>query len=224
MNFSRFSFLHLEFRNFDFGLTRSSLMRCWSWREAFLCLVVLAFCSGRRCSFVESRSVVRLFHFLGIMVLMVIYIGADHRGFELKAELKEFIQGLGYQVFDMGAETLDENDDYPDFAAAVAGKVSDDYENAKGIVICGSGIGVDIVANKFSRVRCSLVSTSDQAFDARSDDDANVLALGANIVNSEEVKKILTTWLGTPFSDEERHRRRRDKISKLEIELGEKNK
>tara|TARA_Y100000310_G_scaffold321317_1_gene378771 strand:+ start:4185 stop:4661 length:477 start_codon:yes stop_codon:yes gene_type:complete len=158
------------------------------------------------------------------MVLMVIYIGADHRGFELKAELKEFIQGLGYQVFDMGAETLDENDDYPDFAAAVAGKVSDDYENAKGIVICGSGIGVDIVANKFSRVRCSLVSTSDQAFDARSDDDANVLALGANIVNSEEVKKILTTWLGTPFSDEERHRRRRDKISKLEIELGEKNK
>lgn len=154
---------------------------------------------------------------------MVIYIGADHRGFELKAELKEFIQGLGYQVFDLGAERLDENDDYPDFAAAVAEKVSREYENARGIVICASGVGVDIVANKFPRVRCSLVSTSDQAFDARNDDDANVLALGADMVSSKNVKQILTTWLGTPFSGEERHRRRRDKISKIEIELQEKS-
>ncbi len=154
---------------------------------------------------------------------MVIYIGADHKGFELKAELKEFIQGLGYQVFDVGAETLDENDDYPDFAAAVAEKVSNEYENARGIVICASGVGVDIVANKFPRVRSSLVSTSDQAFDARNDDDANVLALGANYVRSDDVKRILTTWLGTPFSGEERHRRRRDKISKIEIELQEKS-
>ncbi|MDP2703668.1 MAG: RpiB/LacA/LacB family sugar-phosphate isomerase [bacterium] len=154
---------------------------------------------------------------------MVIYIGADHKGFELKAELKEFIQGLGYQVFDMGAETLDEGDDYPGFAAAVAEKVSNEYENARGIVICGSGVGVDIVANKFPRVRSSLVSTSDQAFDARNDDDANVLALGANYVRSDDVKRILTTWLGTPFSGEERHRRRRDKISKIEIELQEKS-
>lgn len=155
---------------------------------------------------------------------MVIYIGADHRGFELKAELKEFIEGLGYQVFDMGAETLDEGDDYPDFAAAVAEKVSNEYENARGIVICASGVGVDIVANKFPRVRSSLVSTADQAFDARNDDDANVLALGASYVRTDDVKRILTTWLGTPFSGEERHRRRRDKISAIELRIAEKAK
>lgn len=154
---------------------------------------------------------------------MVIYIGADHNGFELKEEVKTFIQGLGYQIFDLGNTKLDGTDDYPDFASAVAGKVSQDYENARGIVVCGSGVGVDIVANKFPRVRCSLILTPDQAFDARNDDDANVLALPANYVRSDDVKRILTTWLGTPFSGEERHRRRRDKISKIEIEIQEKS-
>lgn len=100
--------------------------------------------------------------------------------------------------------------------------MSNDYENARGIVICGSGVGVDIVANKFPRVRCSLVVASDQAFDARNDDDANVLALSANYVRPDDVKRIVTTWLGTPFANEERYRRRRDKISKIEIELQEK--
>ncbi len=153
---------------------------------------------------------------------MVIYIGADHRGFALKEDIKQFIQGLGYQVYDLGNAEMDPADDYPDFASAVAGKVSNDYENARGIVICGSGVGVDIVANKFPRVRASLVMTPDQAFDARNDDDANVLALPANYVRPDDVKRIVTTWLGTPFANEERHRRRRDKISKLEIEIQEK--
>ncbi|MDP3725206.1 MAG: RpiB/LacA/LacB family sugar-phosphate isomerase [Nanoarchaeota archaeon] len=154
---------------------------------------------------------------------MVIYIGADHRGFQLKEEIKNFVQGLGYQIYDLGNTRLDEADDYPDFASAVAEKVSNDYENARGIVMCGSGVGVDIVANKFPRVRCSLVVTPDQAFDARNDDDANILALPASYVRPDDVKRIVTTWLGTPFANEERHRRRRDKISKLEIELQEKS-
>ncbi|MEK7479585.1 MAG: RpiB/LacA/LacB family sugar-phosphate isomerase [Patescibacteria group bacterium] len=154
---------------------------------------------------------------------MVIYIAADHRGFALKEEIKTFIQGLGYSVYDLGNTTLDPADDYPDFASAVAGKVSNDYENARGIVICGSGVGVDVVANKFPRVRSSLVMTPDQAFDARNDDDANILALPADYVRVDDVKRILTTWLGTPFANEERHRRRRDKISKIEIEIQEKS-
>ena len=154
---------------------------------------------------------------------MVIYIAADHRGFALKEEIKTFIQGLGYSVYDLGNTTLDPADDYPDFASAVAGKVSNDYENARGIVICGSGVGADVVANKFPRVRSSLVMTPDQAFDARNDDDANNLALPADYVRMDDVTRIVTTWLGTPFANEERHRRRRDKISKIEIEIQEKS-
>lgn len=154
---------------------------------------------------------------------MVIYIGADHRGFQLKEELKAFIGGLGYEVADMGNTKLDRNDDYPDFASAVGEKVSNDYENAKGVVICGSGNGVDIVANKYPRVRSALVHTPDQAFDARNDEDANVLALGANYVDSQTAKQIMTTWFGTPASEEERHRRRRDKISGIELKLKEAN-
>ena len=154
---------------------------------------------------------------------MVIYIGADHMGFALKEEIKQFVQGLGYQAHDLGNTQMDPADDYPDFASAVAGKVSNDYENARGIVICGSGVGVSIVANKYPRVRASLVMTPDQAFDARNDDDANVLALPANYVRPDDVRRIVTTWLGTPFANEERHRRRRDKISKIEIEIQEKS-
>ncbi|OGG42081.1 hypothetical protein A3A21_03425 [Candidatus Jorgensenbacteria bacterium RIFCSPLOWO2_01_FULL_45_25b] len=150
---------------------------------------------------------------------MNIYIGADHRGFELKEQLKQFIQGLGYPIVDVGNTRIDEADDYPDFARAVAEKVSGDYEHSRGILLCGSGIGVSIVANKFPRVRAGLVMTSDQAFDSRNDDDTNVIALPASYLGFDDMKRIVTTWLGTPFSEEGRHRRRRDKISEIEAGL-----
>lgn len=153
---------------------------------------------------------------------MIIYIGADHRGFQLKEELKVFLKDSGYEVADVGNAEQDENDDYTDFAAAVAEKVSNDYENAKGVLICGSGVGVDIVANKFPRVRSAFVFSSDQAFDSRNDDDANIICLGANYITPEDAKKTVATWLSTPFSGEERHRRRIDKISGIENELQEK--
>jgi ribose 5-phosphate isomerase B len=147
---------------------------------------------------------------------VVIYLGADHRGFKLKEELKNYLLGSGYTVRDLGNDRYDENDDYPDFAGKVAEKVSADPLNSKGILICGSGIGVDIVANKFKEVRSSLVFSPDQAYAARYDDDANVLSLPADYLTGEEAKKIVSVWLQTPFSGEERHRRRLYKIKNLE--------
>lgn len=147
---------------------------------------------------------------------MVIYLGSDHRGFKLKNHLISFLNDKGYEVADMGNTEFDENDDYPDFASKVANKVLRDYDNAKGIVICGSGVGVNVVANKFDGIRSALVNSSDQAYDSRNDDDTNVLALASDYVNETDAEKIVMTWVETPFSAEERHRKRLLKIQEIE--------
>ncbi len=148
---------------------------------------------------------------------MVIYIGADHRGFNHKQSIKEYLKGMGYAVVDMGNENYDEADDYPDFAERVAEKVS--IDSGMGILICGSGVGVDIVANKFPGIRSGLVFNTEQAIDVRVDDDTNVLSLAADYVSVEDAKKIVSLWLSTKFSGEERFRRRIKKIEQLEIDL-----
>lgn len=150
---------------------------------------------------------------------MNIYIGADHRGFELKEYIKILLKNMGYEVSDMGNFRYDENDDYPEFASLVAKKVSIDYENSRGVLVCGSGVGMDVVANKYPMIRASLVTSPNQAFDSRNDDDANILCLASNYSDSEIVKKIILTWLKTPFSREERHRRRINEINQIESEL-----
>ncbi|MEK7464709.1 MAG: RpiB/LacA/LacB family sugar-phosphate isomerase [Patescibacteria group bacterium] len=147
---------------------------------------------------------------------MIIYIGADHRGFELKEYLKNILKIKGYEVADAGAVSPNENDDFNEFAEKVAKKVSEDYEHAKGILICGSGVGMDIIANKFPKVRSALVFNADQAYDSRNDDDVNVLSLAADHIKPEDAKNIVITWLGTPFSGEERFKRRLERIVKLE--------
>lgn len=147
---------------------------------------------------------------------MVIYFGADHKGFTLKNYLKQTLQNLGYEVADVGNTVLDENDNYPGFAADVAKKVSEGYETTRGVLICGSGIGMDIVANKFPNVRSALVGSPDQAFDSRNDDDTNILCLGANYLTPESAKKILITWFQTPFSGEARHINRLKQIGLVE--------
>lgn len=147
----------------------------------------------------------------------MIYIGSDHRGFDLKETLKKSLKLAGYSVTDLGNAVKDENDDYPGFAASVAEKVSSEFETARGILICGSGVGVSVVANKFKNIRCAQVGNPDQAFDSRNDDNSNILALGANYLDDETAKKIVVTWLETPFSGDERHRRRLDEISSLEL-------
>jgi ribose 5-phosphate isomerase B len=150
---------------------------------------------------------------------MVIYIGADHRGFKLKEYLKQVLASEGYEVVDIGNTQYNEEDDYPDFASAVARKVSLDYENSRGILLCGSGVGMDIVANKFINVRSALAFSPDQAFDSRNDNDTNVLCLAADFVSNEQALKILRTWLQTSFSGDDRFRRRLHKIAQLELKV-----
>jgi len=147
---------------------------------------------------------------------MVIYIGSDHRGYKLKESLKKFLQVKGYVVVDVGAKKYNKNDDYPDFAAKVAKKVRENPRVNRGIVLCGSGEGVEIVANKFKNIRAALVSSEKQAYASRNDDDTNVLALAADFLSEGQAKKIAEIWFKTAFSGEERHKRRLKKIAKIE--------
>lgn len=150
---------------------------------------------------------------------MVIYLAADHKGFQIKEYVEKLVRSMGYQVVDVGSQKYQEGDDYPDYAKEVAEKVSLGYENSRGILICGSGVGVDVVANKYKNVRSGLIASSDQAYDARNDDDINILSLAADYLSKDEVKKIVVTWLETPFSGEERYRRRLNKIYQIEEEV-----
>jgi ribose 5-phosphate isomerase B len=149
----------------------------------------------------------------------MIYIGADHRGFDLKEVLKNSLKLAGYSVMDLGSAVKDENDDYPAIAMKVAEKVSLEVETARGVLICGSGVGVSVVANKFKGIRAALVGNPNQAFDSRNDDNANVLALGSNYLDEETAKKIIVTWLETPFASDERYKRRIEEISALEVKM-----
>ena len=142
----------------------------------------------------------------------MLYLGADHRGFRLKEEIRKFLADKKYQFEDMGNFTYDKNDDYTDFAKLVAGKVAEKPEERKGIHICGSGVGVDIAANKFKGVRSALADDVATAKQSRAHDDTNVLSLPADEVNFELAKKIIGTWLTTAFSNGEKYKRRIGKI------------
>jgi ribose 5-phosphate isomerase B len=149
---------------------------------------------------------------------MKIYFGADHAGFELKNKLVAYVRDeLGYDTEDLGAHVLDEDDDYPDFIAPVAERVSKDPEGARGIVLGGSGQGEAMVANKFPGVRAAVFYGGDKKIItlSREHNDANILALGARFLGESEAKEAVKLWLETPFSGEERHVRRLEKMSKL---------
>ena len=147
---------------------------------------------------------------------MLIYIGADHRGFKLKESLKNYLKQSGYEVVDVGAENYNERDDYPDFAALAARKVSLDPENSRGILICGSGVGVDVTANKFKNVRSVLALNPDQVLSSKNDDNTNVLSFAADYVSEADAQKMVAPWINAPFSGEERPDRRLKKIEDLE--------
>ena len=142
----------------------------------------------------------------------MIYIGADHRGYKHKEVLKKYLDALGYKYKDVGALEYDEDDDYPDFAKPVAEKVAEDPESNRGILLCGSGVGVDITANRFKGVRSALVSTVDLAAHARRNDNCNVLSLAADILEEKKMKKMVKTFLETEFSGEKKYVRRLNKI------------
>ena len=147
---------------------------------------------------------------------MLIYIGADHRGFQLKESLKKILKERNYEIIDVGNVEYNEADDYPDFARLVARAVSQDSLNRRGVVICGSGVGVDMVANKFDGARSALVNNVEQAILSRKDDNTNVLALAADFINEESAEEILIAWLKESFSGEEKYKRRIEKISEIE--------
>lgn len=142
----------------------------------------------------------------------MIYLGADHRGYNLKEDIKKFLTESGQSFEDMGNFKHDPNDDYTDFAKLVANKVSEKPEENKGILICGSGVGVDITANKFHGIRSALADDIETAEQSREHDDTNVLSLPSDEVDSEMAKKIIGAWLSTPFSNGEKYKRRIDKI------------
>jgi ribose 5-phosphate isomerase B len=142
----------------------------------------------------------------------MIYLGADHRGFELKEKLKIFLADSGYDYKDLGASIYNREDDYPDFAKLVAEKIKGED---KGILICGSGIGIDIAANRFKGVRAGLAIDAKQIAMARNDDDINILVLASDFLSDSEAKEIVKTFLNTKFSGEERHIRRVKKIEKF---------
>lgn len=145
----------------------------------------------------------------------MIYIGADHRGFELKQTLKKRLEDENLEVIDLGDEILNPEDDYVDYAKKVAIAVAQDEVN-RGILLCGSGAGVDIVANKIDGVRCALVFDRQRAAQAREHEDANIIALPADILDENLAYDLVRTFLDTPFSNEDRHKRRIDKIEDLE--------
>ena len=145
---------------------------------------------------------------------MKISSGCDHGGLELKNTLVAYLQEKGHSVTDVGTHSLD-SCDYPDFAAAAA-KLVASGECEKGIVICTTGIGVSISANKIKGIRCALLSDVVSARMTREHNDTNVMALGAAIIDPKLALEIVDIWLSTPFSGVDRHQRRVDKIMALE--------
>jgi ribose 5-phosphate isomerase B len=148
---------------------------------------------------------------------MAIAVAADHGGFHLKTLLLEFLKKLGQEVMDLGTNSEDPVD-YPDFARAVAREILS-KKAEKGILICGSGVGACVAANKFPGIRAAICHDTFSAHQGVEDDDINVLCLGARVIGPELAKEIVRVWLAASFSGAERHRRRVAKIGEIEREL-----
>ena len=147
---------------------------------------------------------------------MKIAIACDHGALDLKNVMAAHLEKKGYEVKDFGTHTLD-SCDYPDFAAPAAKAVAAG-ECDKGIVLCTTGIGVSITANKVKGIRCALLSDVMSARMTREHNDTNMMAIGAGVVGQMLALEIADTWLGTEFSGEARHQRRIDKVMALEGE------
>ena len=149
---------------------------------------------------------------------MRVAVGADHGGFSLKNELVMRLQEQ-YQILDVGAHTLDPADDYPDFAQAVATEVASERAE-RGILVCGSGVGACIAANKVPAIRACLCHDTYSARQGVEHDDMNVLCLGARVIGLELATELATTFLKARFSGEPRHRRRLKKLLAIEQRQG----
>ena len=145
----------------------------------------------------------------------VVALGADHGGFTLKTELAPWLKSQGYEVLDLGAHCLDPADDYPDFADAIAQAVVSGRAE-RGILICGSGVGASVAANKVPGVRACVCHDIYSAHQGVEHDELNVLCLGARIIGIELAKDLMTAFLTARFTGEERHHRRLNKVAAIE--------
>ncbi len=145
----------------------------------------------------------------------MIFIASDHAGFELKNKIVGMLTKQGYHIKDLGPYEYDKNDDYPDYAEKLCKELMNTTEG-RGILICGTGIGMSITANKFKGVRAALCFDEFTARASREHNDANVLCLGARTIKEDEAIKIVKTWLEAEFSGEARHQRRINKIKNIE--------
>lgn len=146
--------------------------------------------------------------------MLKIAIGADHGGYRLKDELVPIIKSLGHEIEDVGCD-CEQSVDYPDYALPVAEMVASGKAD-RGILICGTGIGMSIAANKYPGIRCALVHDMFSAKATREHNDTNVLAMGERVIGPGVAAEIVKIWLETPFSNADRHVGRVNKVMQLE--------
>ena len=146
---------------------------------------------------------------------MKIFIGADHRGYELKEKIARWLFEMEYACLDLGAQNLDPDDDYTKYAEEVASLVANN-EGSRGVLLCGSGVGADIVANKFDGIRAAIGKDVFQVEAGRNDDDMNVLVIAADFTDEKDAKAMLIAFLETKFAGKARYERRLQEIEKIE--------
>ncbi len=146
---------------------------------------------------------------------MKLSIGADHAGYDMKRQLIDFVEQLGHTVHDVGTFEPDKPDDYPDYAALVAEEVRSGQAE-RGILVCGSGVGVSVAANKFKGIRAAMCHDHYSAHQGVEHDDMNILVLGARIIGPMMAQDVTQAFLSAKFSNEPRHLRRLNKVKQIE--------
>ena len=162
----------------------------------------------------ESPKHLLLERFHRIKAADVVYIASDHGGFELKNALKERMMSKGHILVDMGPYAFDKDDDYPDYAERVCREML--LNGGSGILICRSGHGMAVAANKFRGIYASVCCNEESAFKGKKDDNINVLCLAGDATGIDLAEKIVVTWLETPYESVDRRNRRAEKIRKIE--------
>lgn len=145
----------------------------------------------------------------------MIYLGTDHRGFELKEQIKKFLEEQGIAFEDLGNHQLDSNDDYTDIGFLVAKKVVEKSDENRGILLCGSGIGVTIAANRIKKIRAGLCLSPWMAEHGRQNEDINILVLASNLTDLETSQNIIKTFLNTSFLTTENYIRRKKELDEF---------
>ena len=151
---------------------------------------------------------------------MRVAIGVDHGGFPLKAPIVDYLTTAGHEVLDLGAHNMDPEDDYPDYAKAV-GEAVLRGEAERGIIVCGSGVGACVAANKLPGIRAGLCHDIYSAHQGVEHDNINVLCLGARVIGVALALELVQAFIGATFSGKERYRRRLDKVAEIEAKASQ---